>query len=149
MCVINRIFWKRTYLFIEFSAESPKEICLKNTETGRLASFDVKKLKDNYYRAKLNITIANGRDLLEEGRWLITLGDGRPVTEYSACIEENPYIGQRVFRYTQRFYSYAFRMELTNEGLTIVNGHYMSVKKNKDAEDFRRNFFEADQGGAI
>ena len=149
MCVINRIFWKRTYLFIEFSAESPKGICLKNTETGRMVSFEVKKLKENYYRAKLNITIANGRDLLEEGRWLITLSDGSPVTEYSACIKENPYIGQRVFRYTQRFYSYTFRMEFTAECLTVINGHYMSVKKNRDAEDFRRSFFEKSQGGAI
>jgi hypothetical protein len=142
MCMINKIFWKRTYLFIEFSAESAEEICIKNKETGRMVSFETRKLRENYYRAKLNITIANGRNLLEEGRWLITLSDGSPVTDYPKCIIENPYIGQRVFRYTGRFYSYAFRMEVTDEGLTIVNGHYMSVKKNRNAENFRREFFK-------
>ena len=148
MCVINKIFWKRTYLFVEFSSEEPLDICLRNTKTGRMVPFEVKKLRENCYRGKLNITIANGRDLLEEGSWLITSTDGTPLTEFAPCFKENPYIGQRVFRYTQRFYSYAFRMECTDEGIVMINGHYASVKKNKDADDFRRDFFGADQGGA-
>lgn len=141
MCFINKIFWKRTYLFVEIKASLLEKLYLKNMQSGRMVPFDIKKLKDNYYRGKLNITIANGRELLEEGTWLIVDGDGNAIKEYSSCFSENHFIGQRVFRYTKRFYSYAFRLECNENGISIINGHYMSVKKEKDEEKFKESFF--------
>ena len=142
MCTVTKIFWKRTYLFVEFEAEKPVGLCLKNISTGRIVSFDVKELKSGYYRAKLNITIANGRNLLEEGTWELIQNDGNEIRDFSKCIKENPYIGQRVFRYTKRFYSYIFRTYFDEGRLLISNGHYMSVKKRKNEEIFCNDFFE-------
>ena len=35
MNVIDKIFWKRTYLFIEYHSDSPINICLKNRSEER------------------------------------------------------------------------------------------------------------------
>lgn len=141
MSVITKIFWKRTYLFIEYSNESAVDISLKSRESGRKVPMEVKALGNNIYRAKLNITIANGRDLLESGSWEIVENESNKPIPCSECIKNNPYIGQRVFRYTARFYSYTFRLALSGDSVTIENRHYMSVKREKDEQIFRETFF--------
>lgn len=141
MSIITKIFWKRTYLFIECSNESAIDIFLRNRESGREVPMEVKSLGNGIYRAKLNITIANGRDLLEAGSWEIIEKDSQKPIPCADCFKKNPYIGQRVFRYTARFYSYTFRLEICGDNVIIKNGHYMSVKREQDEQIFRETFF--------
>lgn len=141
MNVIDKIFWKRTYLFIEYHSNSPINICLKNRDSGRKVYLETKDLYNDQYRAKLNITIANGRNLLEAGSWEIIEDKSDKPIPCSKCIVENSYVGQQIFRYTKRFYSYAFRLAPNGNSVTIENGHYMSVKKEKDEYIFKENFF--------
>lgn len=140
MATINKIFWKRTYLFIEYSSDCDVLLCLKNKATGRLVPMEHKQLGPSYYRAKLNVTIANGRDLLEAGSWDIICSNSQDTINFSDCLKSSPYVGQRIFRYTHRFYSYAFR--LSNDGATvsIENNYYMSVKDNQE-DAFINSFF--------
>ena len=141
MIKINKIFWKRTYLFIEYSSDAPVDIFLKNQDSGRKVLLESRLLNSNYYRAKLNVTIANGRDLLEAGSWDIVSDASDEPVECSSCILSDPFIGQRIFRYTSRFYSYTFRLKTCGNSVIIINRHYMSVKKEADEKSFVENFF--------
>lgn len=141
MNTVTKIFWKRTYLFIEYTGDSAIELCLRNKATGRKVPMESKALCHNYYRAKLNITIANGRDLLEPGSWEIVDGGSDMTLPCSECILSDPFAAQRAFRYTARFYSYTFRLMPCGQSVTIENRHYMSVKKKKDELLFRESFF--------
>jgi len=87
---ISNIFWKRTYLFIEYESEKEQVISLarikrnvkvdKNTKEEQISYeilnehvLETKKLEENKYRCKINITIAEGRNILEEGNWKIII----------------------------------------------------------------------------
>ena len=76
---ITNIFWKRTYLFIEY--ESQKQEILSIVKLKKIRKNDkaiinehvleTKEIGENKYRAKINITIAEGRKILEQGTWKI------------------------------------------------------------------------------
>ena len=62
---VTGIFWKRTYLFIEYDAVDQREMALvKGQQVIRL---EQKQLSEHHYRAKLNLCIAQGREMLSDG----------------------------------------------------------------------------------
>ena len=73
MARLSKIFWKRTYLFIEYLAETEESVCLKKGNL--VVPFEVKLLEQGVYRAKLNLCIAEGRRMLSDGEWIIYIGE--------------------------------------------------------------------------
>ena len=67
MACISKIFWKRTYLFVEYLAEEMPVICLRKG-TNEI-SFEVKQMEEGLFRGKLNLCIAEGRNMLSAGEW--------------------------------------------------------------------------------
>ena len=80
---ITNIFWKRTYLFIEYDSHVDVKLSIVRLENNKKDSpkiiekhiFDTKKIDKYKYRAKMNITIAEGRDLLKSGNWVFVVDD--------------------------------------------------------------------------
>ena len=63
--MITKVFWKRTYLFFEYDSEDAEEIALCSKESGRKVVMHSKELGPGKQRAKLNIAIAEGREMLD------------------------------------------------------------------------------------
>ncbi len=77
MACLSKIFWKRTYLFIEYLAETEQPVCLKK---GKLVvPLEVKQLEPGVYRGKLNLCIAEGRSMLSSGEWQIYVADSEKL----------------------------------------------------------------------
>ena len=114
--LITRIFWKRTYLFVEY--ESPKEIELSIVQLKRNKKTDedyikekhvleTKELESGKYRSKINITIAEGREVLHPGDWIFIIDNdiyNRPQIHEDVLFNIEDI--SRVFRYGQKFYAY-------------------------------------------
>lgn len=73
MAEIEKIYWKRTYLLIEYRAPQEMDISLRD-EMGRQHLFRQKPLEEGRFRAKLNVCIVDGRQMLESGEWMICMG---------------------------------------------------------------------------
>lgn len=73
MIIIENIFWKRTYLFIEYVADSPVTLYIDNgTE---IIYLETKRIDRSKYRSKLNICVQDERKMLSAGRWRISIGN--------------------------------------------------------------------------
>ena len=70
---ILKIYWERTYLNIDF--ESDKETNLFLEFEHNKVYFNIFKLKDNFYKARLNITIANEGNILNSHNYIISSSD--------------------------------------------------------------------------
>ncbi|MGI6722070.1 MAG: CDP-glycerol glycerophosphotransferase family protein [Anaerovoracaceae bacterium] len=104
--MITNIFWRRTYLFIEYQSPETRDIIIENMESGRKHQLHSKKITDGTCRAKINLTIAEGRRMLGEGSWIIKDGEtGQPLPagdEVLFRIEDF----SRVFRYSKDRFAY-------------------------------------------
>lgn len=113
---ITNIFWKRTYLFIEYESNKDVELSIiqtkKNKKTDEVEIkkqhvLETKKIEKNKYRAKLNITIAEGRNLLDKGKWtFIYDNDLENIPNISEDVLLNIEEFSKVFPYTGKFYAY-------------------------------------------
>ena len=114
--IITNIFWRRTYLFIEFESNKDIELSIVQTRKNKTTEeleikkqhvLETKKLENNKYRSKINITIAEGRQLLDRGKWTFI---------YDNNLENTPKISNdilfhieefsKAFPYTGKFYAY-------------------------------------------
>lgn len=117
MTKVVRIFWKRTYLFVEYVSSEPKEIYLKSDE-GCFVFFNQKKLEGDLFRAKLNLCIAQGREMLGQGEWNLQVKDGYTLSDN---VMLNLELLSNVFRYDEnKAYIVTFHLEeLEKEELLI------------------------------
>lgn len=152
---ITNIFWKRTYLFIEYKAQADMKIALVKCKVGKnnkiiLESkqhiMETKKIADNYYRAKINIVIAEKRKILEEGEWLISCDEHfKNWPKISSSILQNIENYSRVYRYSQNLNAYVVTFHILNQEPIILSlyANYMTLNKHPEkltiSEVFRDN----------
>lgn len=99
--IVKKISWNRTYFEIEYTASNHEELMLYRKKTEEWVRFDSVREGD-LVQARFNIVIANGRQPLDAGEWIIcervpeallsdegTLYQARP---YLRAIVENDYI---------------------------------------------------------
>lgn len=154
---ITKIFWKRTYLFVEYESKKPIDLSILLVETDeknnitkviKQHKLETKQLDKNTYRSKLNITIAEGREILTPGEWLFVIdGDINKKPKLSDDVLSNIEEFSRVFRYGQNFYAYvvSFNIRLVQEE-SYKEDVYLSfissfMKQNKNP--YKRSFSDA------
>ena len=150
--IITNIFWKRTYLFIEYSSEEDVELSLvqinSNKKMVNKHNLETKKLEDNKYRAKINIVIAEGRELLKRGNWVIAInGDWQNTPLLSDEILYNIENYSRVFPYAKNFNIYAIVFDIVKkEGeKDFLENYYLSLNVDyyqRDLKPYKRKFSE-------
>lgn len=112
MAEIERIFWKRTYLFIEYRSREEEELFLLSSK-GKKVPFQQKELESGLFRGKLNICIAEGRRMLGAGEWEIFVGNDATISE---DVMLNLETLSEVFRYDQdKAYIVTFHLEEKSE----------------------------------
>lgn len=67
---ILKIYWERTYINIEFESEEKTDLFLEYEN--KKIYFNIIHLKDNLYKARLNITIANEGTILNTNNYMIS-----------------------------------------------------------------------------
>lgn len=116
--IIENIFWKRTYLFIEYTSEKPIRVALcQNRKQGNgvdrvSVAMESKPIGTDCYRAKINITIAENGEILRHGGWTIIDEDTDQMLGVSNQIKLDIEDFSRVFRYGNKFYGYVVSFEL-------------------------------------
>ena len=87
--MIISIFWKRTYLFIQYTADAPQHLIFVQEGTGKQIPMESKMLEAGRYRAKLNFAIADGRGMFPIGKWqLFATNDKGDSSTVPALSEE-------------------------------------------------------------
>lgn len=70
---IIRIFWKRTYLFIEYSSDTTQNLYI---DSGQAIIYPkTKQITSDTYRTKINICVQEEREMLPCGTWQIYIGN--------------------------------------------------------------------------
>ncbi|MEA4921778.1 MAG: CDP-glycerol glycerophosphotransferase family protein [Eubacteriaceae bacterium] len=126
---ITRIFWKRTYLFIEFSGAPLGSPVL--TDGDRSYPFSVKPQCETGFRGKLNIAIAGGRTMLPAGDYTVCM-DGKPVP----CSDDVMLSCEdlaRVYNYDEKQNAFVISFYMKNDAL-YMHCDYM---KHNDAPEKR------------
>jgi len=105
--LVQNLFWKRTYLFIEYISDTPIRLALENkSDKKKLYLFYNERLNDHIYRAKLNIVIADGINIAEASKYrIINAETSLPVSvsdEIIVTYEDHA----RIFKYSENNYSY-------------------------------------------
>lgn len=162
---ITRIFWKRTYLFVEYTADSYAELSMvKLTRYNYEGTSDVEDYiiksehvletkvldeKNKLYRGKINIAIAEGRKLLDSGKWKFIV-DGDPFNRPNVTDEVlfNIENAARVFRYGANFYAFVVTFSIDKVKFQEDGEEYIGIslfcnymKKNK--RPFKRTIGDA------
>lgn len=150
--IIKKIFWKRTYLFIEYTSSKVVDLYLKKNRKNDpiYLLMDSKKLDNginNYYRAKINITIAEEGLMLSAGTWHIeTLMGDDIIVDNNICLSIEDI--SRVFRYTGDNYAYIatfalkkqkfknIAIEETGEGLLDISEEESSDEEEEINEKY-------------
>jgi len=124
---VTKIFWKRSYLFIEYDSMNQRELGL--SKGGQVIVMEQKQLEENHYRAKLNICIAQGREMLPDGCW--TLWTDAQGILFADEVLEHIEVISNVFRYDKdKAYIVTFHLEeLENKLNLLMKIDYM--RKNK------------------
>ncbi len=131
MPIITNIFWKRTYLFIEYFSIKPIQISIamidkKKYKILKEHILETKKIGDNKYRCKINITIAEGRNLLFPGEWRIIINNNFFIRyNISNELMNNIENLSRVFRYCHDLYAYVLTFKLNIS--CIENNEYIYI----------------------
>lgn len=161
---ISNIFWKRTYLFIEYESKKEQVISLallkKNVEIDRTTKeekvsyeilnehiLETKQLEENKYRCKINITIAEGRSILEDGNWKIIINHNpltRPTVSDEVMLAIEDY--SRVFRYGQNFYAYVVTFNIDKlliDGEEKISIGFFANYMRTNRRPFKHNYIDA------
>ncbi len=125
---ITRIFWKRTYLFIEYECDHDVNLTLTHFKRRRdevlvikSLPLETKVLAENKYRSKINISIAEGREILTAGGWAILVnGDPNEELKVADNILLNIEDISRVFRYGNREEAYVATFHITSKEPLIL-----------------------------
>lgn len=133
--MIISIFWKRTYLFIEYIADAPLALSFVQDGSNRQIQMESKMLEEGKYRAKLNFAIADGRGMFPAGNWqLVSDSCQAPVLseELLYRIEDC----SRVFRYGNGRSAYIVTFDIKEQADHSI-GLFLQIsfmKKNKRPE---------------
>jgi len=139
--LIEKVFWKRTYLIVDYKKGENETLALRNTESGRIVPFESRVLKNDLYRGKINITIADGRRVMEAGVWeFIDSDNSDSDVVFSECIYENLTKCQRVFKYTSRYYANIYTLDLYNGKPAINNAFFRVIDRNMTYTEFGKKF---------
>lgn len=164
---IKNIFWKRTYLFIEYESKNNEKLTLskinynkKTNDYDILKELDLetKKIDKDLYRSKINITIAEGRNMLSDGKWVFLINkDFTKKPNISENILYNIDNLAKPFPYSNQLYVYliAFNIFLPykeensdDEEIIMENldDYYLSLNVNYYQKNLKPNrkkiFFE-------
>lgn len=147
--VITNIFWKRTYLFVEYESEKEVELSIVKTKTideekviTKSHVLETKKLEGNKYRSKINITIAETRALLEKGKWCFIINNdlnNKPLI--SENILYNIEDISRVFLYSNKYYAYIITFEINKniDEREELESFYLSLRADYYEKNFKPN----------
>lgn len=155
---ITNIYWKRTYLFIEYESTKDETLSIARIVTDKEHEENVynivnehvlekEKLDENKYVAKINITIAEGRNILENGNWKIIINSdpySRPDVDDDVLLRVEDF--SRVFRYGQKFYAYVVtfdvdKPEINGEEQTSIGFFSNYMRTNR--RPFKHNYIDA------
>lgn len=143
---ITCIFWKRTYLFLEYRAQAPLSLALVQDRKshGEVSPVTVlmgdKELEPGHYRAKLNLTIAEAGQILKQGWWtVVDQASGAPLAVSDDLMGELDNCG-KIFRYGQNYYAYAvtFQLKVDYETDETSLGLYATFLKKNQRPKVRR-----------
>jgi CDP-ribitol ribitolphosphotransferase / teichoic acid ribitol-phosphate polymerase len=144
--IITNVFWRRTYLFIEYKSSEPIPIaiCQKSKkgieEVVVPTILETKSMGDDCYRAKINITIGSEGDILQTGWWYIMNADTETMLDVSENVMLNIEEYNRVFRYGKNFYAYVVTFHLKTNYETEENAIFINFMK-KNLRPRIRNLF--------
>lgn len=110
-------------MFIEYTSNKDIELMLyKSVKLGKepiIHYMETKKLEDNKYRAKINISIAEGREILLPGKWYIFPKNENDKVEASSDILLNIEDYSRIFRYSSKEEAYTATFHIEENVLNI------------------------------
>ena len=155
--VITKVFWKRTYLFFEYNADKKVDFSFMKIKKSKKNPTDYKIIKTvpleskelapGLYRAKINMVIAEGRNLLSSGTWHIVFDnnfDNKPEISEDVlfCIEDIT----RTFTYCSNFYAYVVNFTLNKDDFhENLENFYLTMNVRiyrKYFKEFKRTFAE-------
>ena len=142
--LIQRIHWRRTYLFVELDAmdtqQGPKELALVDEKTRRRVPFRTEPGQGDTLTAVLNLTIAGGRELLPAGRWaIVDAATGEPESvsdEVLFSLED----AARVFRYSKNRFAYTVTFSMAgvdDDAHLVMVVTYMRLNKHPEVQEGR------------
>ena len=137
--IITNIFWKRTYLFIEYESAEKVELMLKNNSNIHI--LENKQLAENKYRSKINITIADGRENLKPGKWYL-MSKSEKILLIENNILENIDNLSKVFLYNNKNNAYIVTFEINDENPIILSLNVSYMKKNKHPQKSNECFIK-------
>lgn len=126
---VIKIFWKRTYLFFEYYSLQNPDAYLKGNN--KIICLENKQLGEHHYRAKLNMCIAEGRELLGAGEWTLHISNDSGV-RINAEVLNQLEILSNVFRYDgDKAYIVTFHLNDEEEGILHLKLKTDYMTKNK------------------
>ena len=138
--MITSIFWKRTYLFIEYTADAPMHLVFVQEGTGKQIPMESKMLEAGRYRSKLNFAIADGRGMFPIGKWQLFAADKEDGSTIVPILSEELLFRiedcSRVFRYGNGRSAYIVTFDV-KELADHTIGLFLEIsfmKKNKKPE---------------
>lgn len=135
--IITNIYWKRTYLYVEYNSRSKARLvlkcCLDNNPLTVVKNINLNNVslgKDKYC-SKINIVIADKRDMLSEGKWFLSTEDD----DFKVILDKNILLNlenySRVFRYSNDCaYVITFFVSNSNPVSLFLHISYMMRDKN-------------------
>lgn len=140
MSKITNIFWKRTYLFVEYEANQAGELYIENQ--GKRCRFEQKQLDEGLFRAKINLCIAEGREMLGKGLWMMSL-DGYQRLHIEDRVLNHIEDLSKVFRYDEdKAYIITFHVMDKEDGTLSLQMNCSYMRENtKPEQRMDRLFF--------
>ena len=133
---ITDIFWDRVFLNIIINASELLEENIYFSSSNQMYKFDLEKIGDNKYQAKINITNINDGQMLENEDYTIKIKKNN--AEYE-IIRINSEVGyklenlDKIYRYYRECYAYTINFEinqLEKDKLScVLKSRYMKVNK--------------------
>ena len=132
---IVKIYWERTYINIEFKSNKECDMFLESDD--KKIYFNILKIRDDMYKASLNITIAENANMLQPKKYKISSSD-IIFYENKLLLELENF--SRVFEYN-KIYAYICSFSLRNDNGKIqlyMRASYMMVNDNPKKIRFRK-----------
>jgi CDP-ribitol ribitolphosphotransferase len=97
--IIHNISWKRIYFEIEYSSDDEEPLFLYRVKERRFVPFTTEDIENGKKIARLNITLACGREPLSAGEWIIAKKiDVSKYNTTQGLLDEKPYLYNRLVK---------------------------------------------------
>lgn len=94
---IQAIRWHASYLQLDCEADSMEPLLLYRLKSRRFVPFDIERIGAGRYRARVNVALGGGREVLPAGEWIIcTRIDDALLTDLDALLAARPHLMARI-----------------------------------------------------